>query len=378
MKIHMNKSKLILPLVPLLILSIIFIGCFKEEIRFVEGPETNNLTEMATGYLIVNQSWDSAEPDPPRILAISLPDLKQTVVRQRGKDWLWTVSGPDNKGRIAFVEGNNKKHRLKTIYLDGSREELIFERPGDPISDNVIGEHLAISPTGGLIAFISQGTYDQNPGAYLPLGSIEIWDVTKKTGYDTGIIAIDDWLWWSPDGKELAYVALVKREQIPKEYSLPGSPYGEEHEKEYGRWENYPVVYILNIETNQSRILHPGWHPVFSVDWDKALVYSRNIYLIDIKTGQPQPFDYPSSSWSMPRFLLPNNLAIFLKQPTVGTTPRWLKRGSFSVGSSMWAIKLGDIDTWKFQTVLPYWDFRDELSFGIVKHSLSPEKKGKR
>ena len=368
----MNSYRIFIPTVLLLFLSLVLIGCFsKEPASFVEGTETSNLAKMVTGYLIVNQGWDSAEPDPPRILAISFPDLKQTIVRHRSTGWVWSVSGPDNEGRIAFVEEGEKKHQLKTIYLDGSREELIFIRPGDPIWDNVIGENLAISPTGGLIAFTGKGSDDQNPGALLTLGSIEIWDITKKTGYDTGIIAVDDKLWWSPNGKELAYVALVKRNQIYNGDKLPGSPYGEKYEKEYGKWDKYPVVYIIDIETNQRRLLHTGWHPVFSADWKKALVADGDkVYFVDIKTGQSQPFNYPSASWNMPLFLLPNNIGIFRTLPTAGTSPRWLKRGSFKVGTLMYAIKLGEIDTWKFQTVLPYDDFRDKLSFGIVKENF--------
>ena len=45
----------------------------REEPRFVDAAETAELARTATGCLLINQSWDAAEPDRPRILAVRFP-----------------------------------------------------------------------------------------------------------------------------------------------------------------------------------------------------------------------------------------------------------------------------------------------------------------
>jgi hypothetical protein len=334
-------------------------GCSREPARFVEGAESVGLTQKVTGYLTLNQGWDAAEPARPRILAISFPDLKQSIVRE---GWAWTLNGPNKQGRIAFSDDKPDGYQIKTILLDGTNEELIFEKPGTPYD-----ACLAISPIGDRIAFVGGEVHSQNPGAYLAMGKLEIWDTVKKESRDTHIIALSQPIYWSPDGRELAFVILADRKNIPNNQRLPGSPNGTDEERKYGHWDRYPAVHILNTETGEERFLCAGWHALFSPDWKTTLVRSGDEYLqVDMDTGQSTSIKLPLTIQGSPQFLLSNDFIVFRGPPTAGATPRWLKRGSFKVGTQMDAIKIGDIRSGDFQTVVPYADFRDDLSYGVI------------
>lgn len=334
----------------------VFLGCVafltagcvfggREAPRFVDATETAALARTATGCLLINQSWDAAQPDRPRILAVSLPDLRQTVVhRQHEPHYIWSVAGPDRQGRIALVEsdlfGEHKRHTLKTIRLDGSSEDLVFDRPGDPLREQAIGQHLALSPTAGLVAFMSDGHGHQLPSAYMIEGPLEIWDVEKKTGRSTGIVAVDAPWAWAPDGRRLAYVSITTGQD--------------------------PVlgVSVLDLTTRTTRFLHRGGGAMFSADGHDVLVLDKpEAVLVDVETGTRRRWLTPRG-WQAPVAMLPNHLLLFVADPTRGTAPRWLRFGSFKSGHLMEAVKLGDLSNGAFQTVVPYSDFRDEMSFG--------------
>src|SRR5205823_14859659 len=109
--------------------------------------------------------------------------------------------------------------------------------------------------------------------------------------------------------------------------------------KKYGAWDRYPAVHILNIETGDERFLCPGWHPLFSPDWRTILVHSGDDYLqVDMDTGQSTSLKLPLTIQGSPQVLLSKDLIIFRGPPTAGAAPRWLKRGSFKVGTQMDAI----------------------------------------
>jgi hypothetical protein len=55
------------------ILATLLAGCDRRVApRFVPGSEAGGLAERVGGYLVIRQGWDSAEPDPPRIIAVAL------------------------------------------------------------------------------------------------------------------------------------------------------------------------------------------------------------------------------------------------------------------------------------------------------------------
>ena len=131
-----------------------------------------------------------------------------------------------------------------------------------------IGSHVALSPTGGQVAFISHTVNRQMPMALLTLGNIEIWNVADKTGSDTKVLALDHPMSWFPDGRRLAYATLVHRSELPPDaggLEKFGSYFGE-------TWDELPAVFIYDLESKKSRFFHVGWSPLVSSDGKSMLV----------------------------------------------------------------------------------------------------------
>ena len=52
------------------------------------------------------------------------------------------------------------------------------------------------------------------PKAFLNVGKLEIWDVLRKKPLAVDTKALNEPMSWFPDGKRLAYVRLVPRNQL--------------------------------------------------------------------------------------------------------------------------------------------------------------------
>src|SRR5205823_12272354 len=128
------------------------------------------------------------------MIAVQLPTLQEIVIRpttsstQLGFPVVHALSGPDEEGRIAYIDDyffvkNNKdrRHLLKTIRVDGQNDTEIFSRPGSAMwattaaGRGEIGQHLALAPVGGRVAFLSGTTNVQMPSGLRTVGLLEIW-----------------------------------------------------------------------------------------------------------------------------------------------------------------------------------------------------------
>src|SRR4051794_26112179 len=91
----------------------------------VPGPESDKLLPAADGYVVTDNP-------PGGITAVRLPDLKAFVVRPAGPPderdvaTVHALSGPDAGGRIAYVEDHDRRHRLKTVRVDGTGDAEVF------------------------------------------------------------------------------------------------------------------------------------------------------------------------------------------------------------------------------------------------------------
>src|SRR5271156_3082699 len=163
-------------------------GLFPQPIT-VPGPESDSLLPAAKGFIILEQA-------PGGILAVQLPTLRKTTVRPQSPDnfadmaIIYALSGPDNLGRVAYIEDhffangiNKQRHLLKTVRLDGTEDTVIFSHPGSAlwaetsIGHGEIGHSMSLAPTGGRVAFLSGLKDLQMPSSLLSQGSIEIWNI---------------------------------------------------------------------------------------------------------------------------------------------------------------------------------------------------------
>jgi hypothetical protein len=358
---------------------LLLLGCAaqRQPLPTVNGPEAPDLVKQVNGHVVMNGRGEDDIPDG-LVVAIALPSLKsQVVIKSPPRDGadtptLHALSGPDADGRIAYVEDHffvptdkDRRHLLKVIRLDGTNDTELFSRPGDAMwaKHGEIGHALALSPTGGRVAFLSGLQGVQMPGALLSAGSVEIWDIARKAGHKADVTAVDDTLSWFPDGKRLAYVELVRPEAAKGPSELGDFGAG------FKGWEKVPAVHILDTETGKKTFLHLGWRPVVSADGKTVLVqdFDNRLRLVTVADGKSKAVELPGY-WGRTLAVLEGNRVLYWGLPTAGSPPRYTKYNSPLVGPKpMPSLKIAEMDSGKFQTVLPYLDPRDRISIGKVE-----------
>ena len=362
----------------LLMLSLLAGGC-AQRLPTVDGPEATDLVKQVTGYIVMNGGADEQNRPEGLILAITLPNLKKEMVLKPPAvpsvdlPTLHALAGPDTEGRIACIEDHrfvisekDKRHVLKSVKLDGTEEQELFVRRKAALWSDAIGEQLALAPVGGRIALVSDLTAVQmhEPPAYLRTGAIEIWDISKKTGRKVGVTALDDSLSWFPDGKRLAFVELVPAEKFARTTPEMGD-FGAGFKK----WEKIPVVHILDTDTGKKTRLHVGWQPVVSSNGETVLVqdFDNRLRMVTVAERVSKSIQLPGY-WGRSIAVLERDLVLYWGLPTTGLSPGYTKHNSSLRGPKpMPSLKLAEINSGKFQTVMPYVDPRDRISFGKVE-----------
>jgi hypothetical protein len=347
-------------------------GCDRPTLPTVKGPEATDLLPKITGAIVTRHRAEDGRIT--EIAVLSLPDLKETVIRpEKGEpyEYVSQVSGPDAEGRIAYVQENltGGTARLKTIRADGSNDQVILSRSGK--SYEVFGKHPVLSPTGNLIALIIGERSLDIPGTYLRTGSLEIWDVVRKIKLGISVEAEEHALYWFPDGRRLAYVEFVSKKRLPT-FSLGPDDFG----KEFSGWSRVPAVHVLDVMTGQRNLICIGWQPVVSADGKSILVEDSEGHRrkVDIATGRSQVIQWPGAlsagDHSSALALLPGDLVLYWGLPTEGSPVVRSPYGSFRAGTQMVTLKLAEIHSGKFQTVVPAIDPRHDASFGRVSRDV--------
>jgi hypothetical protein len=342
-------------------------GLFPEAIT-VPGPESHTLLPSATGFIVMS-------PPLGGIVAFELPTLREITVIPASPDnaedppTIHMLGGPDDKGRIAYIEDHffvndkNRRHLLKTIHLDGTDQTTLFTRPGDAMwaTHGEIGRTMALAPTGGRVAFLTGLKGDQMPSALLFEGSIEIWNIDQKLREKTDLQAVDEGLSWFPDGKRLAYVKMIDRASN-QQLIDPADPMAES----YIQWDRIPAIFIRDVGTDTETFLHVGWHPNVSVDGSKVLIFGfgGSAYCDEVATGRTYPLTGPGKDG--PIAMLDDNTLLASCYPTAGTKVKFEGAWPVNGPGEIWAIKLTRIDSWDFQTVIPYVAGGMDISFGQI------------
>ena len=336
-----------------------------DPLPMVKGPEVTDLVQKINGVILTEAHSKKALTD---IEVLSLPTLTKTrlnPITEEATQIINGISGPDEKGRIAYIHGTMNNHYLKIIEIDGKNDQIIFKHSGGFASTGM--NSLALAPKGGLVAFIREfegGVQLNNPSIYLTTGKLEIWDVTKKNQADVATIeAVCGWsssfLSWFPDGNKLIYVDLVPKQQISD-----NSSGFEDFKKENPGWNRFPAIYVLDIKTKEKRFLHVGDHPVVSFDGNYILAkVGRQWRLIEMTGCTSKVVKWPGEygpAIAMPR----ENLVIYVGLPTEGMQPAFSPYGSFKAGMQMASLKIADFHSGKFQTILYPIDLRHDCAYG--------------
>lgn len=353
---------------PLLIV-LSFISC-QPKFETVPGPETKGISKDLNGTLLFDKPVGG-------LVSISLPSQKEKYIRKPNETAcdeslgvVHSVSGPDINGRIAIIEDHivkNRRHLLKIYEMNNDSVSTIFERKGTALGGDAAGDFLALSPIHGYVALVTNTSSVQlrGPDVLLKYGTLEIWDIKMKNKLSIECKALDIGLSWFPDGKHLAFVDLLNRDVTNKLYITKDTP-----NKRYGKsnlqWPRVPTVSILNVETGNVKNLFIGWRPVVSEDGDAIMMgdYDNNWIIFYLNEAIIKPVD-PPGIIRLGALHLTRSKVFYWGLPTKGTELKATKMHSPLVGSKpMYTLKVAEIETGKFETVIPYVDYRTKISYG--------------
>lgn len=326
----------------------------------LEGRETT-LAPSVSGYVVRTRNHRE-------IVALQLPALKERVVaRTVGQARLHAVGGPDDEGRVAWLENHvaanpasPKQHVLKIVSLDGTQEQEVFRRP----ARDAVGTHLALAPSRGRVALLSQLSMRPLPGKEFQEGRLEIWDLATKTQLEPTVRALDQPLSWFADGRRLAYTRLIPREDLPAE-AVGLERFGQFRGHE---WDELPAIFMLDAETGESRLLHVGWTPIVSASgeevlvggWDRSGVFSWN--RLTLASGKSTPVEWPGNVGGA--IALPaDQIVLYAGQPAMNRRPA---TDRVSQPRSWLTLKLARLNSNDFQTIVARHDERDFVSFGRI------------
>jgi hypothetical protein len=246
----------------------------------------------------------------------------------------------------------------------------VFDRDGDALWGDFIGDCIAMSPAGDKVAFVSNMRRRQMPGALHCSGTLEVWDITSGKAQRFDVDAVDDQLAWLPDDRRLAFVKFVAPRDAGALPLLPDS-FG----SFYQSWEVVPAVHVLDTATGQMRLVHGGRRPVVSRDGTQLLVlgeagqgtpgdaeyaYEQHWRLVDIDGPGSAPVELHGKG--TPVALLDGGIYLAETYPTAGRPVRFTVHNSPLRGPKpMWSLKLARLGTNQFVTVVPYVDPRAQV-----------------
>ncbi len=350
-------------------------GCVHESSGMAGAPVpvAGTLALPMAGHLLFNQPAGT-------IQAIRLPSLEANVIKpaSAGSDDLATIhalSGPDRDGRIAYIEDHyfvadksQQRHLLKTVRVDGTQDGEVFSRRGGalwaktPAGHGEIGSQLALSPTGGHVAFLSGLVPVELPSAYLHVGNLEVWNVCNKAGGKRLATVLDEGLAWFPDGRRLALVRLLDPTALPT-VSEPPAELGQT----FRAWGKVPAVFVLNLDTGTETFLAEGWRPVVSDDGRSILVMDREgqARVVDAGSGRPLALRVPGRD--CPRLIASPAPGQFLAlcRPGAGEPIELSTRNSPLAGAKpLLTVSFIRTDSGERQAVVRAVDPRTVVSFG--------------
>lgn len=350
----------------LLFSAMIFISGCDVRLPTIDGPESGDILPQLHGYIIV---------DMPRggIVAIELPSMKEIIIR---KPWdeknspVDALSGPDNHGRIAFITSNlgSTTYSLKVIDVNTQKETEVFTRHGSswPHETQNYGHSFSLSPDGGMIAFIIN--YENNlsliPNDYVNIGALEIVKIENGSVTKTDIKALDNGLSWFSDGEQLAYAALIRKEELPNNLR---TNFDDDFGREMKTWHSVPVTFLLNLAKMSSKPLHIGWNPTVSKDGSSILIqdYEGRMRLYKISSGESTSVNLPPARQSHVFSLIGQDMVLYKGLPTKGSKQKFRLTSTFGT-TPYWTLKVAQLNTAKFKTVIQHLDIHNRVSFGEI------------
>jgi len=341
----------------------------------VSGPEAADLLPRTHGFLVTRHRR-SSDGLTTEIAAVALPSLNESTIQppiEAPYSIISQVSGPDQNGRIAYVQENisGGLARLGIIRLDGTANKLVMTSTGR--AGSVFGAYPTLAPRGGNIAVMVMERDTVSASPWTPVERLAIWNVDTRRRLPATVDADDIGVSWFPDGNKLVYVASIDRKSLSPESldDLVGSDPA--CRATVDSLDLIPMVTTLDVQSGEIQPLHAGTNPVVSSDGRSILLECGHFQLVDATSHAAVPTTWAGDtqlhmvslgSTQTPLALLDSGVVLYWGLPTAGTPVRRSPYGSFEAERQLVTIKLAMIGTRRFQTVLNAIDPGWQVSFG--------------
>ncbi len=262
--------------------------------------------------------------------------------------------------------------RCSTDACDTARER-IAAWPSASLND-VYGKTLAVSPDGRRVAVLPSSEVFQTDG-YSPrlqaglrfptdrmVGDLHVVDL--GTGVDRVVqtrVLDGEPVSWSADGRRLLFIRLETADALPSR--LAAELRGNERPPGTG----LPLVETVDVVSGATETIALGMNAVWSPDQGTLLFASSidHLELRELATGVSRPLYLPGYVGRYPwvRFVGPRRV-LYRAVPTTGALPGFTGHNSPLIGpKQLVTLKVADVDTLQFTTVLDDLDPRHDLSF---------------
>jgi hypothetical protein len=323
-------------------------ACATEPTKFVAGPEDPTLLDGLSGSILVRNV--RAAPIDREIERYTLPDRRHTTWKLfHGAT---NFSGPDDEGRIVYNTDDQgfaidsltivpSSHVIRVAHLDGGAEEILVSEDGRLWG----GDVLALSGSGGWVAYIHP-----NLGGQQMLIVVRIGEGVRSRG--ELIVPVAANLHWLMDGKLLVLSGSMEWSETPAEFR-PREPVTTWN----GKLAKVPLIYVVDVETADMRILCRGERPIPVPGQLAVLARDETGYFtIDAETGErirpgrqlPGALEWGSYVVGV----LDADRVLYLGRPTEGTKVRTYYEPGKCMYCARPTIKVADLTRGTFATVV--------------------------
>jgi len=361
-KKNINISIFILLICFIVVMAIGYARSVCRPVPTVDGPEASHLISQTRGFILLEEYRETK----PYIKIISLPSLHEKAI-QVPSESIFSLSGPDELGRIAYISGKlYRRIKLGITTMEGEKHEIIFSQNGNFLDLLSMGSSLAISPKNGYVAISKQ----------VPPRSendiVQIWDIATKRLVVEFPGKTSSKMPWFSDGTRLAYTKEIYYwDEIPLFNS-----YSKERQKFYSSKGRITAVFIYDLRNNTHIPFHTGWNPVVSPDDRSMLIVDHVLkspeskrkyasYLVNIENKEDKIIDWPGRHEQITAFIEPD---VILYKGLITTG----KVAETVVDSPLWgpkiipSVKIANLTTSEFQTIIDTIEPRGEISYGRV------------
>ncbi len=335
--------------------------------KTTKGIESKGVSDGINGTLVFDKPIGG-------LISISLLSKKETIIRVPNESYgiVNATSGVDDNGRIAIIESHRKQHFLKIYDTNGQELSTVFEKP----INAPYFKYLSLSPVNGYVAHVvnreTSVVGKGNSREILYYGELEIWDTKTKKKLSIKHDALDKGLSWLPDGKHLVFVDLIDRKESIELFRKNNFPKdlvqdifrSKKYAGNYKTWPKVPVVSIINVETGDVRRLFRGWRPIVSENGKQILAGNANNWTVYNLDGNFVKFTRPPGIMYNGAVAFNQTHILYWGLPTEGSELRSNNRNSLAGPRQMYTLKVAEFETNRFETVIPFIDYRRRVGFG--------------